>query len=124
MNLKSLESGHWRVIQTMGGASKWNPISGDLMAGNAAVTTSCPGNGSITTMDVSHQNSSIVLAGTSNGAVWETTTGGAIWDHIHGGLLPPRHVTAVRAKRTHSTRMIAYLSFSRFRRSAACGNTS
>src|SRR5260370_9143402 len=107
MNLKSLESGHWRVIQTMGGASKWNPISGDLSAGNAAVTTSCPGNGSITTMDVSHQNSSIVLAGTSNGAVWETTTGGALWNQITDGLLPPPPVTPVRTKPHPSPGMIA-----------------
>jgi len=74
-------------------------------------------------MDVAHQSSSIILAGTNNGKVWETTTGGASWNQIDGGLLPARHVTTVRTKRNDSTGMIAYVTFSGFGSCAGCGST-
>ena len=119
----TLYFGTCRVFQTLDGATTWNAISGDLSLGNATVTTTCPGTGSITTMDVSHQSSSILLAGTSNGTVWESLTGGAIWTQIDGGFLPPRHVTAVRTKRNDATGQIAYVTFSGFGACAGCGAT-
>jgi hypothetical protein len=121
-NPNTLYFGTCRVYQTTDGANTWTPISGDLSAGNAAVSPTCPGVGSVTTMDVAHQNSNIILAGTSNGKVWETTTGGALWNEIDTGL-PTRHVTAVRTKRNDATGMIAYVTFSGFGACAGCGAT-
>ncbi len=120
-NPTTLYFGTCRVFQTFDGANTWNPISGDLSAGNAATT--CPaaaGNPTITTMDVAHQSSSIILAGTSNGAVWETTTGGAIWNEIDGAPLPGRYVTAVRTKRGDTTGAIVYVTFSGFGTCTGC----
>jgi hypothetical protein len=122
-NPTTLYFGTCRLFQTIDGGNTWNPISGDLSAGNAAVTTTCPGTGSITTMDVAHQSSSILLAGTSNGTVWETTTGGALWTEIDNSLLPNRHVTAVRTKRSDATGQIAYVTFSGFGSCGGCGST-
>jgi len=123
-NPNTLYFGTCRVYQTTDGANTWTPISGDLSAGNATPTT-CPSPGTagtITTMDVAHQNSSVVLAGTSNGKVWETTTGGISWNEIDTGL-PARHVTAVRTKRNDATGMIAYVTLSGFGACAGCGGT-
>jgi len=123
-NPNTLYFGTCRVYQTTDGANTWTPISGDLSAGNATPTT-CPSPGTagtITTMDVAHQNSSVVLAGTSNGKVWETTTGGISWNEIDAGL-PQRHVTAVRTKRSDATGQIAYVTLSGFGACAGCGGT-
>jgi photosystem II stability/assembly factor-like uncharacterized protein len=122
-NPTTLYFGSCRVWQTNDGAATWNPISGDLSAGNAAITTTCPGAGSVTSIDVAHQSSFTLLAGTSNGTVWETMTGGAPWSQIDGGLLPLRHVTAVRTKRSDLTGQIAYVTFSGFGACAGCGST-
>ncbi|HKV63046.1 MAG TPA: IPT/TIG domain-containing protein [Candidatus Acidoferrum sp.] len=136
-NPENLYFGTCRVWQTTNAASSlansflkvtpaWTPISGDLSNGNAAIATSCPsagGGGNITTVDVGHSNSNLILAGTSNGKVWETTTGGILWNQIDHGLLPPRHVTAVRTQRNDSTGNIAYVALSGFGSCAGCGAT-
>jgi hypothetical protein len=122
-NSNTLYFGSCRVYQTTDGAATWNPISGDLSAGNTLPTT-CPaagGNPTITAMNVSHQSSLTLLAGTSNGKVWQTTTGGAAWNEIDNGLLPNRHVTAVKTKRDDATNQIAYVTFSGFGSCGSCG---
>jgi hypothetical protein len=102
----------------------WTPISGDLSAANATVTTACPsptGAGNITNLEVAHSNSSVIVAGTTNGLVWETTSGGALWSEIDAGALPNRTVTAVRTKRSDSTGAIVYVTFSGFDCGGTCG---
>jgi hypothetical protein len=121
-NPNTLYFGTCRVYQTTNGAATWTPISGDLSDLNMPVTTTCPGTGSVTTMDVAHQNSGVILTGTSNGKVWETTTGGALWNEIDTGL-PNRHVTAVRTKRSDAAGQIAYVTFSGFGACGGCGAT-
>ncbi|HXY23731.1 MAG TPA: IPT/TIG domain-containing protein [Candidatus Acidoferrum sp.] len=112
----------------------WTPISGDLSINNEAVTPSCPattpqaGQGNITNLEVAHSNSAIVVAGTSNGKVWETldATAGAAstWTEIDAGALPNRTVTAVRTKRNDSTGAIVYVTFSGFDCGGTCGGTT
>jgi IPT/TIG domain-containing protein len=133
-NPENLYFGTCRVWMTNNAASSlantfipltptWTAISGDLSAGNAA-TTSCPsptGAGNITTLDIAHSNSSVIVAGTSNGKVWETTSGGALWTEIDAAPLPARHVTAVRTKRSDSTGAIVYVTLSGFDCGGGCG---
>jgi hypothetical protein len=100
----------------------WTAISGDLSAGNATVTTSCPsptGAGNITNLEVAHSNDSVIVAGTSNGLVWETTSGGAAWTEIDASALPTRSITAVRTLRGDSTGATVYVTLSGF----DCGGT-
>jgi hypothetical protein len=137
-NPENLYFGTCRVWQTTNAASSlansfipltptWAPISNDLSNG-AVVTTSCPapgGAGNITNLEVAHSNSSVIVAGTSNGKVWETTVGGAgnSWTEIDASALPARHVTAVRTKRSDSTGNIVYVTFSGFGACGGCGAT-
>jgi hypothetical protein len=136
-NPENLYFGTCRVWQTTNAASSlantflpltptWAPISGDLSNANAAITTSCPsagGAGNITNLEVAHSSSSVIVAGTSNGKVWETTTGGlgGFWTEIDNGALPGRHVTAVRTKRSDATGQIVYVTFSGFDCGGGCG---
>jgi hypothetical protein len=133
-NPESLYFGTCRVWQTTNAASSlansfipltptWMPISGDLSNANAPITTSCPsagGGGNITNLEVAHLSSSVIVAGTSNGKVWETTSGGAIWSEIDASALPARHITAVRTKRSDSTGAIVYVTFSGFDCGGGC----
>jgi hypothetical protein len=126
--------GTCRVWQTTNAASSlansfipltptWNPISNDLSNG-AVVTTSCPapgGAGNITNLEVAHSNSSVIVAGTSNGKAWESITG--TWTEIDAGALPNRSITAVRTKRSDSTGNIVYVTLSGFGACASCGAT-
>jgi IPT/TIG domain len=105
----------------------WTPISGDLSAGNATVTTACPsptGAGNITNMEVAHSNDAVIVAGTSNGKVWESATGGADWNEIDAAPLPNRAVTAVRTKRSDGTGAIVYATFSGFDCGGTCSGTT
>ena len=112
-----------RVWQTTDSATTWSPISGDLSATNTP-GSNCPQNGgdSITTIEVSPKTSSNILAGTSNGKVWLNTSGGLSfgWTEIDNSLLPNRHITAVRSKRSDSTGAIAYVALSGFGSCTGC----
>ncbi|HKW65252.1 MAG TPA: hypothetical protein VJN89_22055, partial [Candidatus Acidoferrum sp.] len=116
-NPNTLYFGTFRVYQTNDGAATWTPISADLGAGV----------GNITTFDVAHQSSSIVVAGTSNGKVWESlnATAGALstWTEIDNGQLPNRHITAVRTERSDSTGNIVFATLSGFGACSGCGAT-
>ena len=124
-NPSSLYFGTCRVYQTLSRGAFWTAISGDLSAGNAVTT--CPGGGAgnITSFDTAHQSSDIVFAGTSNGKVWKSlnavTGTPPTWTEFDGGLLPTRHVTAVKTKRSDATGMIAYVTFSGFGSCGGCG---
>jgi len=116
-----------RLWQTTNGqpttdTTTWTAITGDLASGTNTLGAACGGAGDITSMDVSHQSSGIVFAGTSNGKVWKTldATAGAAstWTEFDNGLLPNRFVTAVRTERSDSTGNIAFVTFSGF---GSCG---
>src|SRR5580704_6422067 len=106
------------------GTTTWTAITGDLASGTNTLGAACGGAGDITSMDVSHQSSSIVFAGTSNGKVWKTldATAGTLstWTEFDNGLLPNRFVTTVRTKRNDATGNIAYVAFSGFGSCAGC----
>ena len=104
----------------------WAPISGDLSNGNTLIPQ-CSGangtHGTITNLAVAHSNPSVIVAGTSNGKVWETTSGGVgdFWTEIDTPTLPNRAVTAVRTKQGDNTGAIVYVTFSGFGACAGCG---
>jgi hypothetical protein len=119
-NPNTLYFGTFQVYQTNDGANTWNVMdvaSPDLTGGN----------GTITNLDVAHHASSVVVAGTSNGKVWETVnaTAGALatWTEIDGAPLPGRHVTSVRIPRNDSSGNTVYVTFSGFGSCAGCGAT-
>jgi hypothetical protein len=118
-NPTTLYYGTCRIWQTFDGAANWTAITGDLASGTNTLGAPCSGAGNITTMDVPQKTSSIVFAGTSNGKVWSTTNA-FTWAEIDNGLLPARHVTAVRGKRGDTTGTIAYVTFSGFGSCAGC----
>jgi hypothetical protein len=118
-NPSTLYFGTCRIWQTFDGATTWNQVTGDL-AGTNTFGAPCGGAGDITTIDVPEKtSSSIVFAGTSNGKVWRT---GPVtsWTEIDGGLLPTRHITAVRGRRGDTTGNIAYVAFSGFDCGGSC----
>ena len=122
----NLYFGTCRIWQTTsGGISQfgspaWSPITGDLTNGNASVAT-CADADEITSIDVSQQSFELLLAGTSNGKVWQVSF--EFPTEIDNGLLPHRHVTAVRSKSSDTTGDIAYVTFSGFGSCAGCGST-
>jgi hypothetical protein len=68
----------------------WNPISPDLTSGHIQNL------GTITTVDVSKSNPSVIYCGTDDANVWVTTNNGTNWTLIKNGL-PDRWVTRVTA---------------------------
>ncbi len=68
--------------------------------------------GTITTIDVSPLNSSIIYAGTDDGYVWVTEDGGSNWTEISEGL-PKRWITKVHASPFEES--VVYLSISGYR---------
>ena len=101
------------------GSPAWSPITGDLTNGNASVAA-CAVADEITSIDVSQKSFGLLLVGTSNGKVWQSS-GFPI--EIDNGLLPNRHITAVRSKPSDTTGNIAYVTFSGFGSCAGCGST-
>jgi len=118
----TLYFGTCEVYKTTDAATTWTATSVDLTV--AAGTSTCStvqGSPAITNIEVAQGNSQVVVAGTSNGLVWESTTGGAAWTEIDHALLPVRSVTAVRTKRNNSTGQIVYVTLSGFGACAGCG---
>jgi len=89
-NPKTLYTGTHRMYRTTNNMQSWTLISGDLTYGNGGRV------GTISTIDVSPTNSSVIYVGTDDGRVWVTTDGGTNWTDI-GGSLPDRWVTRVTA---------------------------
>jgi len=92
-NNKVLYRGTYRMYKTaQDTTANWTPISGDLTDGlilHERFHT-------ITTIDESPINPSVLLAGTVDANVWITKDGGRNWNDIKYGL-PERYITSVKA---------------------------
>ncbi|MCP4704262.1 MAG: hypothetical protein GY865_06610, partial [candidate division Zixibacteria bacterium] len=71
----------------------WGQISGDLTNGPYE-NTNYHTFGTISTIDVAHNNTDIIYVGTDDGNVWVTQNGGIDWTQINTGL-PERYITRV-----------------------------
>jgi photosystem II stability/assembly factor-like uncharacterized protein len=80
--------GTYRIHRSSDGMASWVPISPDLTRGHVTLM------GTITTVDVSRTDPSVIYCGTDDARVWVTTNGGGGWTEISGGL-PYRWVTRV-----------------------------
>jgi len=98
--------GTYRVYKTTNLAEYWTPVSGDLTNGPGS------GNlyyGTITVIEISPVDNSIVYAGTDDGNLWVSKDGCSTWTDI-GGELPDRYVTDIKADPLDAGRV--YVSFS------------
>ncbi len=93
------------LYRSTNGAASWNKISPDLTNGPHPYSAF----GTITTIDVSHNNGNVVYVGTDDANVWVTKNGGANWTKITAGL-PSRWVTRVTVDPTNDS--IAYVTIS------------
>lgn len=89
---KVLYTGRQRLFRTTNGANSWSAISQSLV--NADNPSGVITFGSVTTIDVSSHDSSVVYAGTDDGNVWVTKDNGFTFENISANL-PQRWVTAV-----------------------------
>ncbi len=103
---KSLYTGFERVYRTTNHMQSWTPISPILTNHISAAYST------VSTIDVSSVDSSIVYAGTGDGKVWVTTNAGGVWTDISAGL-PLRWVTRVVADPESAS--VAYVTLSGFR---------
>lgn len=81
-----LYCGTYKVFKSINRAASWTAISPDLAKVHVANL------GTITNVDVSKSNPSVIYAGTDDANVWVTTNGGTNWALINSGL-PNRWVT-------------------------------
>ena len=84
----TLYVGTYRLFKTTNGMASWTAVSSDLTRGpNGRI-------GTITTVDVSRSNPSVIAVGTDDGKVSITTNGGTVWTDVTG-TLPVLWVTRV-----------------------------
>lgn len=102
---KTLYTGTHRMYRTKNNMQSWTVISGDLTFGNGGRV------GTISTIDVSPTDSTVVYVGTDDGRVWVTTNYGTNWTEI-GTSLPQRWVTRVTVDPESAA--IAYVTLSGF----------
>ena len=107
---QTLYYGTQRVFRTANAAGIWEPISPDLSDGPHSGNLTF---GTITTIDVSRENSAVIYAGTDEGNVWVTQNGGSNWTNI-SATLPDRWVTKVLADPTNASGVYATFSGYRF----------
>ncbi len=81
------------LYKTEDGADNWTPVSGDLSSGPYPTY---PSFGTITTIDVGHQNNDVIYVGTDDGNIWVTQNGGTNWTQINTAI-PDRWITRVTA---------------------------
>ncbi len=103
---KTLYTGLERVYRTTNNMQSWTAISPVLTYHISAAYST------VSTIDVSSVDSSIIYAGTGDGRLWVTTNGGGTWTDISAGL-PLRWVSRVVAD-PESTN-VAYVTLSGFR---------
>lgn len=97
------------LYRSVNNGVSWTSISGNLSKG---VYTGTQKYGTITSIDVSPLNSSIIFIGTDDGNVWKTTDGGANYTKI-STLLPNKWVTKVKASPTNANQV--YVTYSGYR---------
>jgi len=90
VNPSTLYFGTYRVWKSTDKGNNWQAVSNDLTAGIDQYFYT------ITTIDISPVNPSIVIAGTGDGKVHVSTNNGQTWQNISAGL-PNRWVTKVAA---------------------------
>ncbi|MEP7145875.1 MAG: T9SS type A sorting domain-containing protein [bacterium] len=83
-----LYCGTYKIHRTTNGMQSWTAISPDLANRHVANL------GTITTVDVSKSNPSVIYCGTDDANVWTTTNGGTNWTKLNSGL-PYRWITRV-----------------------------
>jgi len=98
--------GTYKIFKTTNGMQSWTAISPDLA--NSHIVNL----GTITTIDISSSNPSVIYAGTDDANVWVTTNGGNNWVKINSGL-PDRWVTRVTVHPDSSN--ICYVSLSGYK---------
>jgi len=91
-NSQILYYGTNRVYKTTNAAANWTAISPDLSNGPHSGNLTF---GTITTIDVSTNDSNLIYAGTDDGNVWGTQDGGNNWNLLSASL-PNRWVTKVK----------------------------
>ena len=102
-NSSILYFGTYRMWKSTNKGNSWLAVSGDLTAGiNQYFYT-------ITTIDVSKVNPSIVIAGTGDGRVHISVNNGQTWQNISAGL-PQRWITKVAADPFNAQTIYATLS--------------
>jgi photosystem II stability/assembly factor-like uncharacterized protein len=103
-----LFAGGDRLYKTTNRGDSWSAISPDL--------TGPPGGnlvyGTITTIDQSSLNSSVIWVGTDDSRLWVTTNGGTNWANVAGNL-PDRWCTRITADIYDTA--AAYVAFSGYR---------
>ncbi len=106
---QTLYYGTQKVYKTTNAAGNWTAISPDLSngphSGNLAF-------GTVTTIDVSPLDSTVIYAGTDDGNVWVTQNGGSNWDLI-SATLPNLWTTKVLASPDNASTV--YVTFSGYR---------
>ncbi|MBM3285907.1 MAG: hypothetical protein FJY88_00935 [Candidatus Eisenbacteria bacterium] len=102
--------GTQRVYRSTNGTS-WTAIRGDLTGGSGG---GAPGqvHGTLTTIDSSPLDASVIWAGSDDGRVQVTTNSGGAWTDV-SGMLPDRWITSVHASPV--SRETAYVTISGFR---------
>jgi photosystem II stability/assembly factor-like uncharacterized protein len=104
VNHNVLYYGTNKVYRTTNGAGYWTAVSPDLTDGTPGARL-----GTITTIDVSPTDSSVIYAGTDDSHVWVTTDYGAVWTDVSGSL-PYRWVTRVKVDPNNKNNV--YVTFS------------
>jgi hypothetical protein len=91
VNPNILYYGSQRLYKTIDRAYSWTAISSDLSNGPYPTY---PSFGTITTIDVAHNNTDVIYVGTDDGNIWVTQNGGTDWTQINA-YIPNRWVTRV-----------------------------
>ncbi|MAY22335.1 MAG: hypothetical protein CMC74_06120 [Flavobacteriaceae bacterium] len=117
-NSQILYTGTQRVYKTVNGAGNWTAISPDLTNGPGGGNLNF---GTITSINVSSEDSNLIYVGTDDGNVWRTDDGGANWLNLSAGL-PNRWVTKVETEYTSGFEDNVYVTFSGYRYGESLGH--
>ncbi len=99
-----------RLYRSTDQAAIWTAISPDLTSGPSSGNLTF---GTLTSIDISPLDSSVIYMGTDDGNVWSSTDGGSSYTNISAGL-PDRWVTRVQASPNAPDEVFVTLSGYRF----------